>query len=106
MVAYTFLGNKNRLKKKKSKLEPFFYSTSFFKDLFFKVCDLSSETVYPAAPEAFLYPNRWAPLKEQNTRKKSLLSVREKQSPGRVYMSKKLKLLHMLMPQGKISLTL
>ena len=89
-----------------SKLEPFFYSTSFFKDFFFKACDLSSETVYPAAPEASLYPNRWAPMKEQNTQKKSSLSIREKQSPGRVCMSKKLKLLHMLMPQGKIPLTL
>ena len=44
-------------------MEPFFDSTSFFKDLFFKTGDLSSETVSPAAPEAAdLYPNRWAPL--------------------------------------------
>ena len=31
----TFLGNKNKLRKSKSKLEPFFDSASFFKDLFF-----------------------------------------------------------------------
>ena len=29
----TFLGNKDKLRKNKSKLEPFFDSTSFFKDL-------------------------------------------------------------------------
>ena len=43
---------------------------------------------------------------EEKPQKKSLLSVREKQPPGRLYMSKKLKLLHKLMSQGKIPLTL
>ena len=65
----TFLGNKDKLRKNKSKLEPFFDSTSFFKDLFFKAGDLPSETVSPAAPEADLYPNRWAPLKDRPWKK-------------------------------------
>ena len=62
----TFLRNKKKLKKNKSKLEPFFDTTSFFKNLFFKAGDLCSETVSPAAPEPDLYPSRWAPLKELN----------------------------------------
>ena len=64
----TFLGN-NKLRKNKSKLESVFDSTSFFKDLFFKAGDLPSETVSPAAPEADLYPNRWAPLKDRPWKK-------------------------------------
>ena len=43
---------------------------------------------------------------EEKPQKKSLLSIREKQPPGRLYMSKKLKLLNKLMSQGKIPLTL
>ena len=75
----TFLGNKNKLRKNKSKLGPFFDSTSFFKDLFFKAGDLPSETVSPAAPEADLYPNRWAPLKEQNRQLKRDLQATEEE---------------------------
>ena len=73
------MGNKNKLRKNKSKLEPFFDSTSFFKDLFFKAGDLPSETVSPAAPEADLYPNRWAPLKEQNRQLKRDLQATEEE---------------------------
>ena len=62
----TFLRNKKKLKKNKSKLEPFFDTTSFFKNLFLKAGDLYSETVSPAASEPDLYPSRWAPLKELN----------------------------------------
>ena len=74
---HTFFGNKNKLKKNKSKLEPFFDSTSFLKDLFFKAGDLFSETVSPAAPEADLYPNRWTPLKEQKRQLKQDLQATE-----------------------------
>ena len=81
------MGNKNKLKKNKSKLELFFDITSFIKDLFIKAGDLPSETVSPAASEGGLYPNRWAPLKEQNRQLKQdlqateeeLLSIREKE---------------------------
>ena len=69
----------NKLKKKKSKLEPFFDSTSFFKDFFFKAGDLSSETVSPAAPEPDLYPNRWTPLREQNRQLKQDLQAKEEE---------------------------
>ena len=75
----TFWGNKNKLRKNKSRLEPFFDSTSFFKDLFFKAGDLPSETVSPAAPEADLYPNRQAPLKEPNRQLKQDLQATEEE---------------------------
>ena len=74
---------------------------------------MSGETVSPVAPEAGLYPNRWAPLKEQNIQLKQDLQAKEEEltlykrkaaSWKRVHVKKVL--LHMLMPQGKISLTL
>ena len=71
------MGNKNKLKKNKSKLELFFDSTSFIKDLFIKAGDLLSETVSPAASEGGLYPNRWAPLKEQNRQLKQDIQATE-----------------------------
>ena len=75
----TFLGDKNKLKKNKSKQEPFFDSTSFFKNLFLKSGDLSSETVSPAAPAPDLYPNRWAPLREQKRQLKQDLQAKEEE---------------------------
>ena len=75
----TFLGNKNKLKKNKSKLKLFFNMTSFIKDLFIRAGDLPSETVCPAASEGGLYPNRWAPLKEQNRQLKQDLQATEEE---------------------------
>ena len=113
----TFFGNKNKLKKKQVKFGTIFDSTSFFKDpfftSFFKAGDLPSETVFPAAPEAELYPNRWAPLREQNrqlkqdlqTKEEELTLYKRKAASWKGVHVKSLKLLHMLMPQeGKIPL--
>ena len=79
----TFLGNKNKLKKNKSKLELFFDITSFIEDQgchqVIKAGDLPSETVSPAASEGGLYPNRWAPLKEQNRQLKQDLQATEEE---------------------------
>ena len=40
---------------------------------------MSGETVSPVAPEAGLYPNRWAPLKEQNIQLKQDLQAKEEE---------------------------
>ena len=40
---------------------------------------MSGETVSPVTPEAGLYPNRWAPLKEQNIQLKQDLQAKEEE---------------------------